>query len=67
MFRYAVVLVSLFASMSEATPITLRIQGPAGEPNGSSGSPAVSADGRSVTFRSNASNLPVRWKARKRC
>lgn len=55
----AVAIFLTLATSVQATPITLRIQGPAGEPNGSSGWPAVSADGRSVAFRSNASNLPV--------
>jgi Tol biopolymer transport system component len=56
---FAVAMSLTIVASVQATPITLRIQGPAGEPNGSSGSPAVSADGRSVAFRSNATNLPV--------
>lgn len=54
----AVVLPLCLASIVEAQPITLRVQGAVGQPNGASGSPAVSADGRVIVFRSNATNLP---------
>jgi Tol biopolymer transport system component len=48
---------SLAASVAQADPIVVRAQGPLGEPNGSSNSPAVSPNGRVIAFRSNATNL----------
>lgn len=39
--------------------VIVRIEGAAGEPNGSSASPAVAANASAIAFRSNASNLPA--------
>lgn len=47
---------ALCPALAAAEPVTLRLQAEA-EPNASSAAPAVSADGRTVVFRSLASNI----------
>ena len=42
---------------SLAAPVTVRIEGASGEPNGQSVTPAVAADGRHVVFASSATNF----------
>jgi Tol biopolymer transport system component len=50
-------LVLASTSAAAAAPVTIRLQDPLAQPNGISGSPAVSADGKVVVFRSSATNL----------
>ena len=54
--RAALVAALVTCASANAAPVTLRVQA-AAEPNGNTSTPAIAGDGRSVVFRSSATNF----------